>query len=128
MLARFHSFRRCWQLGLAIGFMALAATVTLPGCGPAASTDDLGKVVYDVPNVPGADKVEAQLPPGPDKPSEHSHAVSGHSHADAASSHANVAPSHANATPPTSASEQLAPKASEPTLEEMLGLAPKPST
>jgi len=44
---------RQWLL-MAIGL--LGVFFTLPGCGPAVSKSDLGRVVYEVPDVPGAEK------------------------------------------------------------------------
>lgn len=47
------------RLLMAIGL--LGVSFTLPGCGPAVSKSDLGHIVYEVPDVPGAEK-EYKLP------------------------------------------------------------------
>jgi len=41
---------------LAILFSFLAFPIVAPGCGPAVAKSDLGNIVYEVPNVPGADE------------------------------------------------------------------------
>ncbi len=39
-----------------LAWAAIAAVVTFGGCGPAVSTSNLGKIEYEVPEVPGAEK------------------------------------------------------------------------
>jgi len=63
-----------WILGLAV--VGLAAAV-LPGCGPNLSEEELGTVVFEVPDVPGAEEpyqlpsvaTPAPAPPAPEEPS-----------------------------------------------------------
>ena len=38
------------------GFVLCLALAMLPGCGPRLDQEDLGEVVFEIPNVPGADK------------------------------------------------------------------------
>ncbi len=47
----------------------LLLIATLSGCGPSIDTSDLGTIVFEVPQVPGADQ-PFQLPPeaGPSPP------------------------------------------------------------
>lgn len=42
---------RTFALWVVLGCLA----IIVPGCGPAVSEDELGKMVFTVPDVPGAD-------------------------------------------------------------------------
>jgi hypothetical protein len=42
--------------------LPVAVLLVVPGCGPQVAREDLGKIVYEVPKVPGSDK-PYPLPP-----------------------------------------------------------------
>ncbi len=42
-------------LAIFLGFLGIL--MVAPGCGPAVAKNELGTIVYDVPKVPGAEKL-----------------------------------------------------------------------
>jgi hypothetical protein len=62
------------RTGLALLLGVFLTLPLLSGCGPALSEEDLGTVVFDVPEVPGADEPypfpDSDAEPEPDSPDE----------------------------------------------------------
>jgi len=83
--------------GLSLGMVLLLFVA--PGCGPRLSEDDLGTVIYDLEQVPGADK-PFLLPDGPPKA--------------AAERETSTADAHPNAAAESTASENKSPPADDP--------------